>query len=180
MASEETREGAAACNDVRVAGGLPPLQLEVVGLLAEGAAPREEQAEEEEEAEDDEEGGEDEEEDEEEGATPPLAAAAAAPKLSSSSLRAAELGRFLPRAASREWVRRRPAGRPYVVGLTGGIAAGKSTAAAELRALGADCLDADKARRLPPVLPTPSGAAPARHAPPLCFSELDAPAPPSP
>ena len=65
-------------------------------------------------------------------------------KLSSSALRAAELGHFLPRSSSGEWVRRRPAGAPYVVGLTGGIAAGKSTVAAALSAMGVETIDADK------------------------------------
>ncbi|MDR0896533.1 MAG: dephospho-CoA kinase [Oscillospiraceae bacterium] len=46
--------------------------------------------------------------------------------------------------------------RPYVVALTGGIATGKSTAAAVLRALGAPVLDADAISR---ALTAPGGAA---------------------
>ncbi|MDR0929043.1 MAG: dephospho-CoA kinase [Oscillospiraceae bacterium] len=46
--------------------------------------------------------------------------------------------------------------RPYVVALTGGIATGKSTAAAVLRALSAPVLDADQIAR---ALTEPGGAA---------------------
>ena len=65
-------------------------------------------------------------------------------KLSSSSVRKARLG-VLQRGDESTWARVTPPGTPYVVGLTGGIAAGKSTVARHLRdALGATCLDCDQ------------------------------------
>ena len=119
-ASEETASGGAACNDARASRGLRPLDVVVVGLLG---------------GDDDSTGG---------SGGGGGGSSAEEAKLSSSALRAAELGHFLPRSTSEEWVRRRPAGAPYVVGLTGGIAAGKSTAAAALRAMGVETIDADK------------------------------------
>ena len=65
-------------------------------------------------------------------------------KLSSSSVRKARLA-MLQRGDESTWARVTPPGTPYVVGLTGGIAAGKSTVARHLRdALGATCLDCDQ------------------------------------
>jgi phosphopantetheine adenylyltransferase/dephospho-CoA kinase len=65
-------------------------------------------------------------------------------KLSSSSVRKARLA-VLQRGDETTWARVTPPGTPYVVGLTGGIASGKSTVARHLReALGATCLDCDQ------------------------------------
>ena len=148
VVSEETRAGAAACNRARGANGLPELALRVVPLLGadEGSGG--------------EGGGEGGGGGGGEGGGEGGAAAAKLSssdlKLSSSDLRAAALGRFVPRAAAAEWVRRRPASWPYVVGLTGGIASGKSTASAALAELGAECIDAD---RLAHELYVPAGRA---------------------
>lgn len=49
-----------------------------------------------------------------------------------------------------------PANRPFVLGLTGGIASGKSAAAEQLLSLGADVIDADEISR---ALTAPGGAA---------------------
>lgn len=137
VVSEETRGGGAACNAARCERGLPELVLQVVPLLGadDGSG--------------DEGGGEG-------GGGGGGEGGAAADKLSSSNLRAAALGRFVPRAAASEWVRRRPASWPYVVGLTGGIASGKSSASAALAELGAECIDAD---RLAHELYVPGGRA---------------------
>ena len=145
VVSEETRSGAAACNAARCARGLPELALQVVPLLGADDGSGDDSGVEGE----GESGGEGGGEDSGEGG-------AAAAKLSSSNLRAAALGRFVPRAAASEWVRRRPASWPYVVGLTGGIASGKSSASAALSELGAECIDAD---RLAHELYVPGGRA---------------------
>ena len=145
VVSEETRSGAAACNAARCARGLPELALQVVPLLGADDGSGDDSGVEGE----GESGGEGGGEDSGEGG-------AAAAKLSSSNLRAAALGRFVPRAAASEWVRRRPASWPYVVGLTGGIASGKSSTSAALSELGAECIDAD---RLAHELYVPGGRA---------------------
>lgn len=121
VVSSETVSGASAVNDARRAASLPPLAVLEAPLVG-AAAPDDDEAEG---------GGE--------------------PKLSSTSLRRAELGAFRsarPAAESDPGVRRagpRPAQEPhpYIVGLTGGIASGKSTAAAALAAMGVATIDAD-------------------------------------
>ena len=141
VVSEETRGGGAACNAARCERGLPELALQVVPLLGADDGSGDGSG--------DDSGGEG-------GGGGGGEGGAAADKLSSSNLRAAALGRFVPRAAASEWVRRRPASWPYVVGLTGGIASGKSSASAALAELGAECIDAD---RLAHELYVPGGRA---------------------
>jgi len=63
-------------------------------------------------------------------------------KISSSDLRIAELGNF--RGQLSEWSRRTPPSQPYVIGLTGGIATGKSTLIGALKQRGVAVLDCDK------------------------------------
>jgi len=63
-------------------------------------------------------------------------------KISSSGLRMAELGTF--RGNAREWSRRTSPRLPYLLGLTGGIASGKSNILRALRERGVAVLDMDK------------------------------------
>jgi len=119
VVSDETAAGGHYCNRLRVANGLAPMEVVVVPTV-DGDAPRDD-------------GDGDAPVGEADGADGDGAAAGAAEragqpwdgKVSSSSLRVAELGRF--RGDEREWGRRTPPDLPYVIGVAGGIAAGKST-----------------------------------------------------
>jgi len=119
VVSKETEKGGASVNKRRIAAGLSELKIQVVDLV----------------------GPEDGDE---------------STKVSSTLLRKQVLGRFcgegIPtglleggQEGSRGWVRlTRKGDMPYVVGLTGGIAAGKSTISEMLAAHGAAVLDCDK------------------------------------
>ena len=127
VVSDETAAGGHYCNRLRVANGLAPMEVVVVPTVdAEASAP-------------------------------PSGGACAAPadgngrgwddKISSTSLRLAELGRF--RGDEREFGRRTPPSLPYVIGIAGGIASGKSTVMRALaRMAGAATIDADQVAHL--------------------------------
>eukprot|EP00271_Cylindrocystis_brebissonii_P021050 TRINITY_DN733_c0_g5_i1.p1 TRINITY_DN733_c0_g5~~TRINITY_DN733_c0_g5_i1.p1 ORF type:complete len:786 (-),score=146.08 TRINITY_DN733_c0_g5_i1:112-2469(-) len=124
VVSEETQRGAESLNRARLANGVPPLQIiqvQTVAGEAQGASSSQEAVGEGEEG-----------------------------KLSSSQLRLACLGTFLdfgqsaPALTHPHHRRTAAVGPPYVVGLTGGIACGKSFVAELLAQKGADVLDCDR------------------------------------
>ena len=129
VASEETLAAASVANDARRDADLPPLRVSVTSLVP----------------------------------SPPLESVDNT-KMSSTYLRRRDLGTFLRPSAFRraqlpsvdEWARRRSSRGPYLIGLTGGIASGKSTIAADLAATGVTVIDADS---LGHELYRPQGAA---------------------
>lgn len=115
--SAETLKGGDACNAKREEAQLAPLSVLSIPLVDEPPA----------------EGG------EEVGG----GAVSAEDKLSSTDRRKARLA-TLRRGDETTWARVSPADAPYVVGLTGGIASGKSTAARSLKGRGVPTIDCDK------------------------------------
>ena len=133
VVSRETEAGGAAVNRRRAEAGLPALAVRVVDLVGPQDADE-------------------------------------ASKISSSGARRLLLGRFcgegLPRwlaeggqQGAAGWVRGSPPEWPYVVGLTGGIASGKSTISAMLQEWGAAVV------RLPPQPPYPRHCLPRPRSP---------------
>ena len=127
VVSDESAAGGHYCNRLRVANGLAPMEVVVVPTV-----------------------------DAEASASPHGSAIVSSAdgngrgwdgKISSTSLRLAELGRF--RGDEREFGRRTPPSLPYVIGIAGGIASGKSTVMRALaREAGAATIDADQVAHL--------------------------------
>jgi dephospho-CoA kinase len=119
VVSTETLKGAESVNRRRVANNLSELGVQVVSLVGQDDASGPDS------------------------------------KLSSTGSRIDNLGKFCGEGVklgstaggfegSRDYVRSTPPGTPYVIGLTGGIAAGKSSVCAMLREHGAHVIDCDK------------------------------------
>jgi pantothenate kinase len=115
VVSEETVSGGAACNDKRAVAGLNEMALVVIDLV--------------------------EDTEKHDGRT--SGHTSTENKVSSTNTRLAQLGTL--RTAPPGWTRRSPSKYPYLIGLTGGIACGKSAAARlATEAFGAHVIDCDK------------------------------------